>query len=96
MTPILTLDEAKAFLRVDGPDDDAVIETLIGAATETVMDHADGLLEGDEVPDSVRTGALLLVAHWFTNREAVVVGLHPAKTPLASEWLASRYRKWGV
>lgn len=39
--PIVTLDEVKLFLRVTQDDEDAIIELLIGAATETALRLAD-------------------------------------------------------
>lgn len=87
--PILTLDEAKAFLRVDDDHEDALITHLILTASETALAHADGLTEGDPIPESVRTSALLHVARLYDNREE-------GAAPVASQWLANRYRKWGV
>ncbi|MGQ2971832.1 head-tail connector protein [Brevundimonas mediterranea] len=96
MTPIMTLDEAKAFLRFDSDDEDTLISSLMATATETAMAHADGLAEDDEAPESVKTAALLLMAHWFENREAVNIGNITTMVPLGALWLANRYRKWEV
>ena len=68
MTDLITLDEAKAFLRVDHTEEDDLIEQLIATATETALAHADGLDEGDPVPEIVRTSALLHVARLFDGR----------------------------
>lgn len=87
--PIITLDEAKAFLRVDYGDEDTLIEHLIATASETAMAHADGLQSGDAVPDSVRTAALIHVARLFDSR-------HNEEQPPASLTLANRYRRWDV
>lgn len=87
--PILTLEETKDFIRVDHPGEDTLIQGLILTATETALAHADGLAEGDEVPESVRTSALLHVARLYDNREE-------GAAPVASVSLANRYRKWDV
>lgn len=89
IAPILTLEETKAFIRVDDSDEDTLIEALILTATETALAHADGLLEGDEVPESVRTSALLHVARLYDDR-------HTENPPQAAATLANRYRKWDV
>lgn len=89
MTPLLSLAEAKLFLRVDHDDDDTLIEGLILTAAETALAHADGLTEADTIPESVRTSALLHVARLYDNREE-------GAAPVASVSLANRYRKWDV
>jgi len=89
IAPILTLEETKAFIRVCHDDEDTVIQSMILTATETAMAHADGLEDGDEIPESVRTSALLHVARLYDGR-------HEGEAPVASVALANRYRKWGV
>lgn len=88
-TPILTLDETKQFLRVLHEDDDALILGLIVTATETALAHADGLLPTDEIPESVRTSALLHVCHLYDDRRS-------EGPPPAAATLANRYRDWSV
>ena len=87
--PIITLDEAKAFLRFDYNDEDVLIAQLILTASETALAHADGLEEGDPIPESVRTAALIHVARLFDTR-------HNEDQPPASLALANRYRRWDV
>lgn len=87
--PILTLDEAKAFLRVEDSDEDQLIDALILTASETAMAHADGLAETDEIPESVRTSALLHVSRLYDDRQS-------ESPPVASATLANRYRNWDV
>lgn len=87
--PIITLDETKDFLRVDSNHEDQLIGSLILTASETAMAHADGLVDGDEIPESVRTAALLHVSRLFDDRRS-------EDPPEASATLANRYRKWDV
>jgi hypothetical protein len=87
--PIITLTETKAFLRVEHHEEDALIDGLILTATETALAHADGLSEDDEVPESVRTSALLHVSRLYDDRQS-------EQSPQASATLANRYRKWDV
>jgi len=87
--PIITLDEAKAFLRFDYDDEDALIAQLILTASESALAHADGLASGEPIPESVRTSALIHVARLFNTR-------HDEDQPPAALTLANRYRRWDV
>lgn len=46
------------------------------------------------VPYNFKAAILLLVGHWFENREAVVLATQPAKLPLAVESLTLPWRAW--
>lgn len=87
--PIITLAEAKEYLRVTYDDEDTLIAHLIATASESAMAHADGLEDGATVPESVRTAALIHVARLFDTR-------HNEDQPPASLSLANRYRRWDV
>lgn len=49
-----------------------------------------------KVPAAIRQAILLLVGHWFENREAVVIGQAPAELPLAVDRLLAPWRRVGV
>lgn len=51
--------------------------------------EGDGLVEGDEIPESVRTSALLHVSRLYDDRQS-------ENPPVASATLANRYRNWDV
>ena len=55
-------------------------------------DDADRLLLNDDV----RTAMLLLIGHWYANRESVVVGETAAQVPFAVEALLQPYRIYGL
>lgn len=47
------------------------------------------------LPKAIRQVMLLLISHWYENREAVVVGaLASVKVPLAVEALLGQYKAW--
>lgn len=71
MADVVTLAEAKAFLRVEGDWEDATILTLIGAATEAVLAHADAYLGLDPVPNRIKAAVLARVAILFDQRDTV-------------------------
>lgn len=72
--PILTLKETKDWLRVDGEDEDSIIEiirgaaeTYIGNAVEVVFDNTNAL---------AKLYCLVLCADWYENRE--LIGQQPS------------------
>ncbi|WP_278400449.1 head-tail connector protein [Stutzerimonas kunmingensis] len=92
----------KSHLRVDGTEEDALIQAYIDAAIsafeawtnrklvtvlpETVENH---LL----ITAAIQQGALLLIGHWYANRESVAVGVSVAEMPMATKslWLPHRW-----
>lgn len=42
--------------------------------------------------DDITTAMLLLIGHWYANREAVVIGASPTDVPMAFAALISPYR----
>lgn len=78
--PAVTLVAAKLHLRVDHDSEDALIETLILAATQAAEHELQRALltrgsqtgYGDEetdVPEGIRQWILLHVGYWYANRE---------------------------
>ena len=92
MPELVTLDEVKAFLRVDGTDDDTTLAILIAAAAEAVTGLADAWDGTGETPERLKLAVLMLVADWFDNREAVTVGKIATTVPHGVQWLTSPYR----
>jgi len=68
---VVTLEEAKAQLRVDTADDDALITLLIGAAADMVGNWLSRDLTDSE-PDAIKAAVTMLVAHWYINTEAAM------------------------
>lgn len=64
---IVTLDEAKLYLRVDGNDDDDLITMLIKAAEEYIK-SATGK-EYDGTNNLAKLLCLVLITDWYENRE---------------------------
>jgi len=72
--PILTLEETKTWLRVDGTDEDTVIQTLMGAA-ETYL-HNSVEVEFDGTNQLAKLFCLVLCADWYENRD--LIGSQPS------------------
>mgnify|MGYP002621079388 FL=1 len=71
---ILTLEEAKTWLRVDGEDEDSLIEMLIGAA-ETYLHNATEI-QFDGTNQLAKLFCLVLCADWYENRD--LIGQQPS------------------
>lgn len=50
----------------------------------------------DGVPPTIRQALLLLIGHWYANRETVNIGNISSSLPFATEALLSSYRVWSV
>lgn len=67
---MLTLAEAKLHVRVDHDDEDAAIETMIGAASAAILNYLDLDAQPDPLPDPVKQACLMLVCDLYENRAA--------------------------
>lgn len=92
---MIDLARVKSHLKVDGDEEDGIIAGYFEAAKSHVAMHCDReLVEGTPVlpeqmgftPD-VEQAVLLLVGHWYANREAVVTGTISTAIPLAVDRL---------
>ena len=65
---ILTTEEVKQHLRIEEEDEDAYIESLILQAKAAAEDFCRTEF-GDEAPHPVRLAVLLMVSHYYENRD---------------------------
>lgn len=89
MTDLVTLAEAKSFLRVDGTDEDGTIGILITAASDAVTDIADEWDGTGDVPARLKLAVLTRVAVAFDQRD----NLRPGN---GEDRLLGPYRALGV
>ncbi|KLJ14523.1 MULTISPECIES: head-tail connector protein [Pseudomonas] len=98
---MIDLATVKMHLRVDGDEEDPLIGGYIEAAKAHVEQHCDRkLVEGEPIePEQmgltgdVQQAILLLVGHWYANREAVAAG-GLTSVPLAVDrllWYRKRF-----
>ena len=67
---VVTLEEAKLYLKVDGDEDNALITSCIGTAEELCQDILRfPISEFTEVPDTVKQAALYAVGNLYEQRE---------------------------
>lgn len=65
---VVTVAEAKAHLRLKTDDEDAFIESLIEQAQAVAEDYCRVTFE-TPAPEPVRLAVLLMVAHYYENRD---------------------------
>mgnify|MGYP003588896868 CR=1 FL=1 len=65
--PPVTVAEAKAYLRIDGEEEDNLLASLISAATMHCEDYLQASLP-ELVPTPVKQAMLLLVSHFYEQR----------------------------
>ena len=99
----LDLATVKLHCRIDdGETEDVLLQGYLDAAKAHVEQHCDRtIVDGAPASDAemaltpdVEHAILLLVAHWYANREAVVVGAVPAIVQLGVErllWYRKRF-----
>jgi hypothetical protein len=92
---LISLDQAKAHLRVDHDEDDADIDLKIGAASEAILDYlklpadayaddSSGEIEFDSdgpvnVPMRVQQAVLLLLGEFYRSRDGQQQGEVPTQ-----------------
>ncbi|MGH1092464.1 head-tail connector protein [Bacillus mycoides] len=66
---ILKLEEAKAYLRLDGDEEDMLITSLVGVAEQYIKNATRKDVDLDS--ELAKLAARILISHWYENREAV-------------------------
>ena len=65
---VITLDEAKAHLRVPSEDEDVYITSLINQVQSAAEDYCRVTFD-ENAPQAVRLAVLLMVTHYYENRD---------------------------
>jgi hypothetical protein len=101
---MIDLGTVKEHLRVDGDDEDSLIQGYTDAAISTfeLWTNRKLIAEGEPLPDpignalafrkSIQQGALLLIGHWYASRETVVIGTIATELPMATTALWKPHR----
>lgn len=88
------LDEVKAYLRIDGDEENNLVTSLILMATELVEDILRRkLTEFETIPETVRQAVLLTVATLYENRQGGNDGLNTADLIDLIRRMTFAYRK---
>jgi len=78
----------------------AVLKPVSGASWPTAragpaaicISYTAGYGSADDVPASIKQAMLMLISHWFENRESVIVGTTSSVTPFGFDALISGHR----
>lgn len=108
---MIELSTVKEHCRIepDFTDDDNLLGIYSGAAGRYVQKwtrrtlyqlNTDPGYDTDEnrllLGDDIRAAMLLLIGHWYANRETVGVGVSATEVPFAVEALLQPYRIYGL
>lgn len=105
---LVDLEAAKLHLRVDGEDEDAIIQIYLDAAEQAAIDFLnrnvyvdqDALDAAAEPPEAmpmvvnapIRAAVLLVLGHLYANRENSVTGVSAQDLPMGAHALLWPYR----
>ncbi len=85
---VLTLDEIKSHLRLDGSEEDAHLTLLNDAAQDYASQHLNRAIPWHDdagaeepVPASVKAAILLTIGDLYENREGAFVGVSRVDNP---------------
>lgn len=82
-------EKVKEYLRIDGNQDDEMLELLVKSAKE-YMENA-GVKE--QSSDLYRLGIMMLVTHWFENREQIS-GTVPHTLAMGLQSIILQLKSW--
>jgi uncharacterized phage protein (predicted DNA packaging) len=98
---IVTLDDMKQHLNIttdNGGDDDRLITGQIEAAqghvTRLLGFDIEAKFPGDTVPAELKQAVKMLAAHWYENRETVLVGISAQEVPHGVWSIVSEHREY--
>lgn len=90
--PLFTLEEAKAHLRVTTEDEDELIGAMADAAVQHCLLYCGVGLVPQGYEPTFKAAAMMMLAHFFTRRAAVVVGTIASEMPLGVSALLNPHR----
>jgi len=91
---MLTLKEVKSYLKVEFPEDDEFILHLIDSSEKHIENLTDKTF--NPLPKPIYQAMLMLIAHWYENREAVLIGRPSKEIEFAVTNLIAPYRKIAI
>ena len=86
---------AETWPETDGKPEAITVRVRSGYAPALVEPEGGGdPVEVSTVPASAKQALLLIIGHWFANRETVVTGTIATEVPMAAEALLAPFKSW--
>lgn len=91
---MVSLAEAKAFMNISGDTEDVLIDDLLAAAEVYAGNYIGVDLEEEyeTLPRDIELAIKQIVAHWYENREATIVGVSIADVPMSAHAILAERR----
>ena len=89
--PLFSLEEAKQHLRIDGDDENSLVEAYADAAVLAALNYCDRALVPQGAEPVFKAAALLQLGGLYHSRESIITGTIVALNP-AVENLLRPYR----
>ncbi len=99
---IPTVEELQHQCRIDGDHDDSLLTLYCGAAHKAIKNFINRPLFEKEVPedcsngiiitDDIKLAIMMMVGHWYENREPVNIGNIVNEVPFSFRFLLEPYR----
>lgn len=95
----LSVNDLKAQLNITGTADDTLLTRLLSVATKMIEQHLGfALTDTDELPSGapadLEHAVYLTAAHFYENRESVLVGVNAQPLPFGVADIVSGYRNY--
>lgn len=89
----LKSDELGSYVRFD---DSYTFPSDLAETQAILIEFTAGYGVASAVPAALKAAILLMVGHWYANREAVVTGTIATPMPMAVDTLVAPYRRVGI
>lgn len=89
--------DVQQHLNLPGTADEVVVTRLIAAATdwlESQLGYKIAVKYPTAVPPALNQAVLMMVGHWYENREASLVGVNAQALPMSVSDIVNDYRNW--
>ena len=101
----MALNEAalRAQINMGALDGDEIDEAVLPQVLAAAQAHVERILgfaldDTDELPDGapadLEQAVLMVAAHWYENREAVLIGVTGQEVPFGAAQIIGEYRKY--
>lgn len=99
---IVTLDDVKGQLNLDGSADDSSDgDVLLTQKIAAAQNHIENLLGfeieteyPDTVPPALKEAVLLLASWWYEQRETALAGMNARPIPYGVQDIVNEFRLW--